>query len=58
MSTHIYSLYLIFFVGMRDGITLKVYSHTVKNMDAERVNFAYRYQTQKPEASGKTLQSI
>ncbi|SBA31449.1 protein of unknown function [Citrobacter amalonaticus] len=55
ISTHNYSLYTTFFVGTGDGITLKVYSHTDKNMDAKRVNCAYRYKTKKPKAAGQTL---
>lgn len=30
MAIHIYSPYTIFYYGMRDGITLKVYCRTVK----------------------------
>lgn len=55
MSTHIYSLYTTLLDGTGDGITRKVYSHTDKNMDALRVNCAYRYQTEKPQAAGETV---
>lgn len=41
MSHHIYSLYLTFFAGTGDGITLKVYSSYRQTMDALRVNCAY-----------------
>lgn len=43
LCIHFYSLYTIFFVGTGDGITLKVYSHTVMKMVSIRVNCAYRY---------------
>ncbi|CAD5353601.1 protein of unknown function [Citrobacter freundii] len=41
ISHHIYSLYLTFFIGTGDGITLKVYSSCRQTMDALRVNCAY-----------------
>lgn len=41
ISLQFYSLYLTFFDGIYDGITLKVYSHTVRLMDAIRVKRAY-----------------
>ena len=41
ISHHIYSLYLTFFAGTGDGITLKVYSSYRQTMDALRVNCAY-----------------
>lgn len=43
MCIHFYSLYTIFLGGTGDGITLKVYSHTVMKMVSIRVNCAYRY---------------
>lgn len=43
LCIHFYSLYTIFFGGTGDGITLKVYSHTVMKMVSIRVNCAYRY---------------
>ncbi|EON3387204.1 hypothetical protein ACNHGO_004957, partial [Salmonella enterica subsp. enterica serovar Newport] len=41
ISHRIYSLYLTFFIGTGDGITLKVYSSYRQTMDALRVNCAY-----------------
>ncbi len=38
LCIHFYSLYTIFFGGTGDGITLKVYSHTVMKMVSIRVN--------------------
>lgn len=55
MPTHNYSLYTTFFDGTRDGITLKVYSHTVKAWMKKWVNSAYRYQIKKPQAERETL---
>ncbi|CRL88293.1 hypothetical protein AL505_140020 [Escherichia coli] len=58
LCIHFYSLYTIFFVGTGDGITLKVYSHTVMKMVSIRVNCAYRYKIKKPQAAGQTVQGL
>ncbi len=42
MYSFLFTLHHIF-VGTGDGITLKVYSHTVMKMVSIRVNCAYRY---------------
>ncbi len=58
LCIHFYSLYTIFFGGTGDGITLKVYSHTVMKMVSIRVNCAYRYKIKKPQAAGQTVQGL
>ncbi|HFW6876439.1 TPA: hypothetical protein ACIC40_004488, partial [Escherichia coli] len=58
LCIHFYSLYTIFFGGTGDGITLKVYSHTVMKMVSIRVNCAYRYKIKKPKAAGQTVQGL